>query len=79
MDEKRDIVERLVIKAETSCMISRALQGNVEVYRGGICITIKKKSLGQVSPRDFLMLDVLPFLNEKGSSALKFRISFVLF
>ena len=31
MTEKRAIVERLVIKAETSCMISRALQGNVEV------------------------------------------------
>ena len=31
MTEKRTIVERLVMKAETSCMISRALQGNVEV------------------------------------------------
>ena len=31
MEAKRDIVERLVLKAETSCMISRALQGNVEV------------------------------------------------
>ena len=31
MLEKRNIVERLVIKAETSCMISRALQGNVEI------------------------------------------------
>lgn len=31
MAEKRSIVERLVMKAETSCMISRALQGNVEV------------------------------------------------
>lgn len=31
MTEKRAIVERLVIKAETSCMISRALQRNVEV------------------------------------------------
>ncbi|MCG7345402.1 OsmC family protein [Sporosarcina sp. ACRSL] len=31
MDGKRSIVERLTMKAETSCMISRALQGNVEV------------------------------------------------
>ncbi|MGN7387665.1 OsmC family protein [Sporosarcina sp. SAFN-015] len=31
MAEKRNIVERLVLKAEASCMISRALQGNVEV------------------------------------------------
>lgn len=29
--EKRNVVERLVMKAETSCMISRALRGNVEV------------------------------------------------
>ncbi|MCM3710970.1 OsmC family protein [Sporosarcina luteola] len=31
MADKRNIVERLVEKAETSCMISRALQGNVVV------------------------------------------------
>lgn len=31
MAGKRNIVERLTLKAETSCMISRALQGNVEV------------------------------------------------
>lgn len=31
MAEKRKVVERLTLKAETSCMISRALQGNVEV------------------------------------------------
>ena len=31
MAEKLKIVERLTLKAETSCMISRALQGNVEV------------------------------------------------
>ncbi|MFC5603469.1 OsmC family protein [Sporosarcina koreensis] len=31
MANKRSIVERLVLKAEASCMISRALQGNVEV------------------------------------------------
>src|SRR5690606_8263367 len=31
MTTKRSIVERLVLKAEASCMISRALQGNVEV------------------------------------------------
>lgn len=31
MAGKRNIVERLTFKAETSCMISRALQGNVDV------------------------------------------------
>ncbi|WP_432358726.1 OsmC family protein [Sporosarcina sp. UB5] len=31
MANKRNMVERLAMKAETSCMISRALQGNVEV------------------------------------------------
>ncbi|MFS0687635.1 OsmC family protein [Sporosarcina sp. 179-K 8C2 HS] len=31
MADKRNVVERLTLKAETSCMISRALQGNVEV------------------------------------------------
>lgn len=31
MTTKRSNVERLVLKAEASCMISRALQGNVEV------------------------------------------------
>ncbi|WP_252503021.1 OsmC family protein [Sporosarcina sp. Marseille-Q4943] len=31
MADKRNVVERLALKAETSCMISRALQGNVEV------------------------------------------------
>lgn len=31
MADKVNIVERLTYKAETSCMISRAIQGNVEV------------------------------------------------
>lgn len=31
MADKQSIVERLVLKAEASCMISRTLQGNVEV------------------------------------------------
>lgn len=31
MAGKQSVVERLVLKAEASCMISRALQGNVEV------------------------------------------------
>jgi len=31
MAEKRNLVERLTLKAESSCMISRALQGNVDV------------------------------------------------
>lgn len=31
MAGKQSVVERLVLKAESSCMISRALQGNVEV------------------------------------------------
>ncbi|GEN84263.1 hypothetical protein SLU01_25750 [Sporosarcina luteola] len=30
-EKKRIIVQRLIMKAETSCMISRALKGNVEV------------------------------------------------
>ena len=30
-EKERSIVQRLIMKAETSCMISRALKGNVEV------------------------------------------------
>lgn len=30
-EKKRSIAQRLIMKAETSCMISRALKGNVEV------------------------------------------------